>query len=91
MRCAFFVDDTKKDAHLFWRNQKKYIAPRTSVTPLSGLAHFSLSQVTWDASGGKEGVTDWYATGYLTNYFLSLAEDELQPKFPDDQRKSESI
>jgi len=42
-------------------------------------------EVTWDAVEGKEGITDWYATGYLTNYFLSLAEDELQPKFPDDK------
>ena len=25
-----------------------------------------------------------YATGYLTNYFLSLAEDHLQPHFPED-------
>ena len=81
----------QKKRHISSGETKKNIAPRTSVTALSGLAHFSLSQVTWDASGGKEGVTDWYATGYLTNYFLSLAEDELQPKFPDDQRKSESI
>jgi hypothetical protein len=42
-------------------------------------------QVKWDDEDGREGVTDWYATGYLTNYFLSLAEDELQPDFPDDK------
>ena len=40
-------------------------------------------QGTWDAEDSREGTTDWYATGYLTNYFLSLAGEELQPDFPD--------
>ena len=44
-----------------------------------------LSQVTWDAADGRGTSTDWYATGYLANYFLSLAEDEKQPEFPDEE------
>ena len=45
-------------------------------------------QVCWDATEEHETETDWYATGYLCNYFLSLAEDELQPDFGDGERKS---
>jgi hypothetical protein len=45
---------------------------------------FVLPQVTWDAVDGRGTSTDWYATGYLANYFLSLAEDEVQPEFPDE-------
>ena len=38
----------------------------------------------WDAGEGLQETKDWYATGYLLNYFLSLAPDSLQPEFPED-------
>lgn len=37
----------------------------------------------WDEQNGLPGAIDWYATGYLNNFFLSLAEDDLQPVFQD--------
>jgi hypothetical protein len=43
-----------------------------------------LRQVKWDGGDGQKETIDWYATGYLTNYFLSLAPDSLQPEFPED-------
>ena len=44
----------------------------------------ALRQVKWDAGEGLQETKDWYATGYLLNYFLSLAPDSLQPEFPED-------
>lgn len=38
----------------------------------------------WDAGEGLQETKDWYATGYLLNYFLSLAPDSFQPEFPED-------
>eukprot|EP00285_Hemiselmis_virescens_P006496 CAMPEP_0173405892 /NCGR_PEP_ID=MMETSP1356-20130122/63040_1 /TAXON_ID=77927 ORGANISM="Hemiselmis virescens, Strain PCC157" /NCGR_SAMPLE_ID=MMETSP1356 /ASSEMBLY_ACC=CAM_ASM_000847 /LENGTH=156 /DNA_ID=CAMNT_0014366769 /DNA_START=20 /DNA_END=487 /DNA_ORIENTATION=+ len=42
-----------------------------------------MTEVLWDEEGDLPSSSDWYATGYLTHYYISLAEDELQPEWPD--------
>ena len=75
----FWEEHNFTDCHDGWDHQSDRLGTVLRVTD-DGRS----CEVKWDAEDGKDGVADWYATGYLTNYFLSLAEDALQPEFPDD-------